>query len=108
RAETVAFGARRCLAAARGAPREPDRPEREVSGLAEALVGAAASLGGGAHATPGAAARQAAATLRNFAWAGLGNLMSGAVWSPPEEEGGDAGDGDEGGSRQAGRTSPVR
>ncbi|MFJ9664097.1 TetR/AcrR family transcriptional regulator [Streptomyces sp. NPDC101219] len=115
RAEIVAFVTQLILAAAREAHRDPDLPEREVSGLAEALVGAAESLADWANATPGATARQAAATLMNFAWAGLGNLMTGAVWSPPEEEGGDAGDGDEGGQAgdgdeggQAGRTSPVR
>jgi hypothetical protein len=64
--------------------RDPDLPEREVAGLAEALVGAAESLAAWANATPGVSARQAAATLMNFAWAGLGNLMEGRPWSPPD------------------------
>ena len=64
--------------------RDPGLPEREVAGLAEALVGAAESLAAWANATPGVSARQAAATLMNFAWAGLGNLMEGCPWSPPD------------------------
>lgn len=67
------------------APR--DLPEREATGLAEALVGAAESLAAWANTTPGVTARQAAATLMNFAWAGLGDLMEGRPWAPPEGEG---------------------
>lgn len=55
-------------------------------GLAEALVGAAESLAAWANATPGITARQAAATMMNFAWAGLGDLIAGQPWAPPEEE----------------------
>ncbi|MFF3910744.1 TetR/AcrR family transcriptional regulator [Streptomyces sp. NPDC001848] len=96
REEIVAFVTRLIAVAARdgGAPcsngvesvgdhRDPDLPEHEVAGLAEALVGAAESLAAWANATPGVSARQAAATLMNFAWAGLGNLMEGRPWSPP-------------------------
>ncbi|WP_309060305.1 TetR/AcrR family transcriptional regulator [Streptomyces sp.] len=88
-----------------GTPEDPDLPAREVSGLAEALVGAAESLADWANATPGVTARQAAATLMNFAWAGLGDLMAGRRWSPPEED-----DSPEAGAPGAhtGRTSPVR
>ena len=71
------------MVAAREAHRDPDLPEREVAGLAEALVGAAESLAAWANTTPGITARQAAATLMNFAWAGLGNLMEGRPWAPP-------------------------
>ncbi|EFL34061.1 TetR family transcriptional regulator [Streptomyces viridochromogenes DSM 40736] len=98
REEIVAFVTQLILAAAREAlpqalgcaragrhPHDPDLPEREVGGLAEALVGAAESLAAWANATPGVTARQAAATLMNFAWAGLGDLMAGRPWSPPEE-----------------------
>ncbi|MEU6098466.1 TetR/AcrR family transcriptional regulator [Streptomyces sp. NPDC047079] len=67
-------------------PHEPDLPERDVAGLAEALVGAAESLAAWANVTPGVSARQAAATLMNFAWAGLGNLMEGRSWSPPDRD----------------------
>ncbi|MFF5182989.1 TetR/AcrR family transcriptional regulator [Streptomyces sp. NPDC000345] len=67
-----------------GTPLDPDLPEREVAGLAEALVGAAESLAVWANATDGVTARQSAATLMNFAWAGLGNLMEGHSWTPPE------------------------
>ncbi|MGW3458051.1 TetR/AcrR family transcriptional regulator [Streptomyces olivaceoviridis] len=85
RAEIVAFVTRLVAVAARKAHRDPDLPEHEVAGLAEALVGAAESLAAWANATPGTTARQAAATLMNFAWAGLGNLMRGQVWTPPTE-----------------------
>ncbi|MEV5432871.1 TetR/AcrR family transcriptional regulator [Streptomyces sp. NPDC052701] len=85
REEIVAFVTQLILAAAREAHRDPDLPEREVAGLAEALVGAAESLAAWANATPGVTAGQAAATLMNFAWAGLGNLMAGRPWPPPEE-----------------------
>ncbi|MFJ4585366.1 TetR/AcrR family transcriptional regulator [Streptomyces echinatus] len=86
RAELVTFVTRLVVVAAREAHRDPDLPEREVAGLAEALVGAAESLAAWANATPGVTARQAAATLMNFAWSGLGTLMSGRVWAPPGEE----------------------
>ncbi|MFE9443316.1 TetR/AcrR family transcriptional regulator [Streptomyces sp. NPDC006602] len=80
----VAFVTQLIVVAAREAHRDPDLPEREVAGLAEALFGAAESLAAWANATPGVSAGQAAATLMNFAWAGLGNLMNGNPWSPPE------------------------
>jgi hypothetical protein len=48
----------------------PDLPEGEVSGLAEALVGAAEALADRANATPGVTARQASAILMNFSWEG--------------------------------------
>lgn len=54
----------------------------EVEALAQALVGAAESLADWAGSTPGMTARKAAATLMNFAWAGLGNLMKSERWSP--------------------------
>ncbi|GEC04785.1 TetR family transcriptional regulator [Streptomyces spinoverrucosus] len=83
RADIVAFVTQLIAEAARSAHRDPDLPEREVAGFAEALVGAAESLADWANATPGVTARQAAATLMNFAWAGLGELMAGRRWSPP-------------------------
>ncbi|MCX4764177.1 TetR/AcrR family transcriptional regulator [Streptomyces sp. NBC_01275] len=85
REEIVAFVTQLIVVAAREAHRDPDLPEREVAGLAEALVGAAESLAAWTNATPDASARQAAATLMNFAWTGLGNLMEGRAWSPPED-----------------------
>jgi AcrR family transcriptional regulator len=84
RAEIVAFVTQLIAVAAREAHRDPDLPEHEVAGLAEALVGAAESLAAWANTTEGVTARQAAATLMNFAWAGLGNLMGGRPWSPSE------------------------
>jgi AcrR family transcriptional regulator len=84
REEIVAFVTGLIVVAAREAHRDPDLPEREVAGLAEALVGAAESLAAWANATAGVSAKQAAATLMNFAWAGLGSLMAGRPWSPPE------------------------
>ncbi|MGQ5639658.1 MULTISPECIES: TetR/AcrR family transcriptional regulator [unclassified Streptomyces] len=83
RAEIVAFVTCLFADAAREAHRDPDLPEREVAGLAEALVGAAESLAAWANATPGVSAGQAAATLMNFAWSGLGTLLSGHRWTPP-------------------------
>lgn len=83
REEIVAFVTQLIAVAARDAHRDPDLPEHEVAGLAEALVGAAESLAAWANTSPGVTARQAAATLMNFAWAGLGNLMEGRPWSPP-------------------------
>ncbi|MFC3576915.1 TetR/AcrR family transcriptional regulator [Streptomyces yaanensis] len=86
REEIVAFVTQLIVVAAREAHRDPDLPEREVAGLAEALVGAAESLAAWANTTPGVSARQAAATLMNFAWAGLGNLMEGRPWSAPDAD----------------------
>jgi AcrR family transcriptional regulator len=85
RTEIVAFVTGLVVVAAREAHSDPDLPEDEVAGLAEALVGAAESLAAWANATPGVTARQAAATLMNFAWAGLGDLMRGNRWTPPPE-----------------------
>ncbi|MFE2532858.1 TetR/AcrR family transcriptional regulator [Streptomyces sp. NPDC059371] len=83
REELVRFVTQLIVVAAREAHRDPSLPAREVAGLAEALVGAAESMAAWANATPGVSARQAAATLMNFAWAGLGTLMQGRPWSPP-------------------------
>ncbi|MGW0882124.1 TetR/AcrR family transcriptional regulator [Streptomyces sp. NPDC002671] len=84
----IAVAARDALPHARtcsrgGTPMDPGLPEREVAGLAEALVGAAESLAAWANTTPGMTPRQAAATLMNFAWSGLGNLLDGRPWTPP-------------------------
>ncbi|MGC9541648.1 TetR/AcrR family transcriptional regulator [Streptomyces sp. UG1] len=97
RAEIVAFVTQLIVAAAREAHRDPDFPESEVAGLAEALVGAAESLADWANAAPGVTARQAAATLMNFAWSGLGNLMDGKPWTPPDAA-----------HEASGQTSPAR
>ncbi|AWT44804.1 MULTISPECIES: TetR/AcrR family transcriptional regulator [Streptomyces] len=83
RAEIVTFVTRLIAVAAREAHRNPDLADHEVAGLAEALVGAAESLAAWANTGDGVGARQAAATLMNFAWAGLGSLMAGRAWSPP-------------------------
>ncbi|MFE9608298.1 TetR/AcrR family transcriptional regulator [Streptomyces sp. NPDC006012] len=85
REEIVAFVTELIAVAARDAHRNRDLPEGEVAGLAVALVGAAESLAAWANATPGVTARQAATTLMNFAWAGLGDLMANHPWTPPEE-----------------------
>ncbi|MER5179756.1 TetR/AcrR family transcriptional regulator [Streptomyces sp. NPDC002896] len=84
REEIVALVTQLIAVAAREAHRDPSLPEREVAGLAEALVGAAESLAAWANATPDVSAKEAAATLMNFAWAGLGGLMEGRAWSPAE------------------------
>ncbi|MET9442952.1 TetR/AcrR family transcriptional regulator [Streptomyces sp. NPDC006610] len=83
RTEIVSFVTQLIGDAAREAHGAPNGAEPEFAGLAEALVGAAESLADWANATPGVTARQAAGTLMNFAWAGLGNLMAGRPWSPP-------------------------
>ncbi|MEW2397398.1 TetR/AcrR family transcriptional regulator [Streptomyces sp. NPDC046862] len=83
RRELVEFVTQLIAVAAREAHRDPSLADGEVAGLAEALVGAAEALAAWANATPGVTARQAAATLMNFAWAGLGDLMDGHPWSPP-------------------------
>ncbi|MFJ6696187.1 TetR/AcrR family transcriptional regulator [Streptomyces sp. NPDC091272] len=82
RAEIVAFVTHLIGDAAREARCDPHLADREVAGLAQALVGAAESLAGWANDTPAVTAREAAATLMNFAWAGLENLMKGVSWSP--------------------------
>jgi len=86
RKEIVEFVTTVIAVAAREARHDPSLPEREVAGLAEALVGAAESLAAWANVTPGISAKQAAATMMNFAWAGLGNLMEGAPWSSARAE----------------------
>ncbi|MEU1291784.1 TetR/AcrR family transcriptional regulator [Streptomyces sp. NPDC005840] len=106
REEIVVFVTQLIVDAAREAHRDPHLPGREVAGLAEALVGAAESLAAWANATPGTTARQAAATLMNFAWAGLGDLMDGRPWSPPEPDQ-DAQDRGQTGGTSA-ETSPTR
>ncbi|ANH92830.1 TetR family transcriptional regulator [Streptomyces sp. SAT1] len=78
---TEAAHAAACAGEADGGPGR--LPEHEAAGLAEALVGAAESLADWANTTPGVTARQAATTLMNFAWAGLGDLMEGRPWTPP-------------------------
>jgi len=85
REEIVAFVTGLIVIAARSAHRDPDLPEREVAGLAEALVGAAESLAVWANTTETVTAHEAATTLMNFAWSGLSNLMAGnRTWSAPE------------------------
>ncbi|MFI5807893.1 TetR/AcrR family transcriptional regulator [Streptomyces sp. NPDC051561] len=68
--------------AAREARCDPHLADREVAGLAHALIGAAESLADWANTTPGVSAKEAASTLMNFSWAGLENLMKGERWSP--------------------------
>ncbi|MET9861651.1 TetR/AcrR family transcriptional regulator [Streptomyces smyrnaeus] len=73
--------------AAQDAGCDGELAEREVSGLAHALVGAAESLAEWANSRTGEhieapSAKETAATLMNFCWAGLENLMKGARWVP--------------------------
>ncbi|MFJ8085088.1 TetR/AcrR family transcriptional regulator [Streptomyces sp. NPDC096205] len=81
RKEIVTFVTQLLAVAAREAHHNPDLPDHEMAGLAEALVGAAESLATWANATEGVTAQQAAATLMNFAWSGLGSLMEGRGWT---------------------------
>ncbi|MGW8396421.1 TetR/AcrR family transcriptional regulator [Streptomyces lydicus] len=91
RAEIVAFVTELIDMAAKEAGCVGELAEREVAGLAHALVGAAESLaewanartdegpsGGREHPT----AKDAATTMMNFAWTGLGHLMGGERWTP--------------------------
>ena len=57
---------------------------RDVSGLAHALVGSAESLAdwAGARTDSRPSAKETAAILMNFCWAGLEGLMKGVRWSP--------------------------
>ncbi|MEU5776889.1 TetR/AcrR family transcriptional regulator [Streptomyces venezuelae] len=82
REEIVSFVTTLIAEAARAAHGDPSLPEREVAGLAQALVGAAESLAGWANVEGSVSAKEAAATLMNFAWAGLGGLMEGRRWVP--------------------------
>lgn len=70
--------------AAQDAGCDGELADREVSGLAHALVGAAESLAGWANdrTDDGPTAKETAATLMNFCWAGLENLLKGARWRP--------------------------
>ncbi|MEV5979788.1 TetR/AcrR family transcriptional regulator [Streptomyces sp. NPDC052114] len=82
REEILAFVTSLIAEAARSAHGDPSLREREVAGLAQALVGAAESLAGWANTDPSVSAKEAAATLMNFAWSGLGGLMEGRRWAP--------------------------
>ncbi|MDX3089615.1 MULTISPECIES: TetR/AcrR family transcriptional regulator [Streptomyces] len=84
REEIVTFVTQLIGDASRAGRRDRELPLQEAAALAEALVGAAESLAAWANTTPGVPARQAAGTLMNFAWAGLGGLMEGRPWTPPE------------------------
>jgi AcrR family transcriptional regulator len=84
RAEIVEFVRGLIAAAARDADCDDgDLAEREVAALAHALVGAAESLAGRPRQdTAASSGRENAATLMNFAWSGLANLMNGRPWTP--------------------------
>ncbi|MBB5938038.1 TetR/AcrR family transcriptional regulator [Streptomyces zagrosensis] len=82
RAELVSFVEQLIGAAAKEADCDPEFADREVAGLAYALVGAAESMADWAGSPGGPSAKEAAATLMNFAWAGLGNLMRDQRWTP--------------------------
>ncbi|MEU9857378.1 TetR/AcrR family transcriptional regulator [Streptomyces sp. NPDC047974] len=82
REEITAFVTGLIDGAARAAHGPVEIGERDVAALAQALVGSAESLATWANETPGVTAREAAATLMNFAWSGLGNLMKNERWSP--------------------------
>lgn len=82
RTEMVLFVTELIAAAARSADCDQELAEREVTPLAHALVGAAESLAGWGSSQPGHSGKDSAATLMNFAWAGLDNLMNGRPWEP--------------------------
>ncbi|MER6613420.1 TetR/AcrR family transcriptional regulator [Streptomyces xantholiticus] len=60
--------------------RSAELADRDIEGLAQALVGAAESLAGWANDAGGISAKEAAGLLMNFAWTGLGGLMQGECW----------------------------
>lgn len=91
REEITAFVTHLIGDVAREARSDPHLADREVAGLAHALVGAAESLAGWANDTPGVSAKDAATTLMNFAWAGLENLMKGDRWAPTTASSGPSG-----------------
>ncbi|WP_326807798.1 TetR/AcrR family transcriptional regulator [Streptomyces sp. NBC_01775] len=88
RAELAALVTSLLGQAARDAGCDSALAEREVSGLAQALVGAAESLAEWANIlakeTPSSApsAQETAATLMNLCWSGLQNRMKGERWLP--------------------------
>ncbi|MFJ8694314.1 TetR/AcrR family transcriptional regulator [Streptomyces roseolilacinus] len=77
REEITGFVTSLIVATAREAHQDPELTERDVAGLAHALVGAAESLADWANGTPDVTAREAAETLMRFAWSGLGALVRG-------------------------------
>ncbi|MFC4033083.1 TetR/AcrR family transcriptional regulator [Streptomyces polygonati] len=82
RAEIVEFVTAQIAAAARDTDRADPIPAGcEVAALAHALVGAAESLAGWGSGSE-RSGRENAATLMNFAWSGLANLMRGEHWTP--------------------------
>ncbi|MGW3014179.1 TetR/AcrR family transcriptional regulator [Streptomyces sp. NPDC001219] len=89
RADMVEFVTELLGAAAKEAGCAGELAEREVAGLAHALVGAAESLAEWANVPAGdgasadvapPSAQDTAATMMNFAWTGLGRLMGGERW----------------------------
>ncbi|TWV40344.1 TetR/AcrR family transcriptional regulator [Streptomyces misionensis] len=84
RAEMAAFVTRLIASAARESHPACDLPAHEVAGLATALIGSAETLADWANTTDGVTAAHAATTLMNFAWSGLGNLMTGNHWTAPD------------------------
>lgn len=84
RAEIVELAADLIGRAAQDAGCDEDLVDREVSGLAHALVGSAESLADWAASRTGdrPSAKETAATLMNFCWAGLEGLLKGVRWSP--------------------------
>ncbi|WP_338678317.1 TetR/AcrR family transcriptional regulator [Streptomyces sp. SCSIO 30461] len=90
RDELVAFVTMLIAAAARETQDAAELSDRDIAGLAQALVGAAESLAQWANDTPGTSAREAASVLMNFAWEGLNKLMTGERWSAPSATAPDA------------------
>ncbi|WP_237321257.1 TetR/AcrR family transcriptional regulator [Streptomyces sp. JJ36] len=84
RAELVALVTRLIGRAARDAGCDEDLVDREVSGLAHALAGAAESLADWANSRTEdrPSAKETAATLMHFCWTGLESLMKGGRWTP--------------------------
>ncbi|KPC62098.1 TetR/AcrR family transcriptional regulator [Streptomyces chattanoogensis] len=91
RAEIVEFVTDLIGAAAKEAGCAGELADREVAGLAHAMVGAAESLAEWSNSSEGegaygerehSSAKDTAATLMNLAWAGLGRMTDGERWAP--------------------------
>ncbi len=81
REELVAFVTQLLAVAARDNAARERLGRADVAAIAYALVGAAESLADWAGDQGGPSAQEAAATLMDFAWAGLGNVLRGEGWA---------------------------
>jgi AcrR family transcriptional regulator len=81
RSRVLGFVTALLASAASAADATRDLGEREITGLAHALVGAAESLATRAATDPALTPAASARTLMDFAWTGLGGLVAGERWA---------------------------